>query len=162
MSTTLDTGGPAFPFPVLHGSKAPAGMSLRDYFAAHAPEVPPWFTWAALPQGLNITDALRLQPGYSALTLADLERLRESEHEGDLELVDLPDHLKPIAAAANQAARDSWAARSAAEESRKAKRFFEWRWYYADQVRLGLPLQPFHLKPVPSAVQLILSAFPCL
>lgn len=28
-----DDGGPAFPFPVLHGSGAPAGMSLRDYFA---------------------------------------------------------------------------------------------------------------------------------
>lgn len=29
-------GGPAFPFPELHGSSAPKGMSLRDYFAAQA------------------------------------------------------------------------------------------------------------------------------
>lgn len=31
-----DDGGPAFPFPVLHGSDAPKGMTLRDYFAAKA------------------------------------------------------------------------------------------------------------------------------
>ena len=31
-----NNGGPAFPFPTLHGSDAPAGMSLRDYFAAKA------------------------------------------------------------------------------------------------------------------------------
>ena len=31
-------GGPAFPFPVLHGSNAPTGMTLRDYFAAKAME----------------------------------------------------------------------------------------------------------------------------
>lgn len=31
-----DDGGPAFPFPVLHGSNAPTGMALRDYFAAKA------------------------------------------------------------------------------------------------------------------------------
>lgn len=29
-------GGPAFPFPVMHSNSAPAGMSLRDYFAAKA------------------------------------------------------------------------------------------------------------------------------
>lgn len=29
-------GGPAFPFPVLHGNGAPMGMTLRDYFAAKA------------------------------------------------------------------------------------------------------------------------------
>ena len=31
-----NTGGPAFPFPVLHGRNAPEGMTLRDYFAAKA------------------------------------------------------------------------------------------------------------------------------
>lgn len=31
-----ETGGPAFPFPVLHGRGAPEGMALRDYFAAKA------------------------------------------------------------------------------------------------------------------------------
>lgn len=35
MSTEKD-GGPAFPFPVLHGNSSPTGMSLRDYFAAMA------------------------------------------------------------------------------------------------------------------------------
>lgn len=31
-----ENGGPAFPFPVLHGNDSPEGMSLRDYFAVHA------------------------------------------------------------------------------------------------------------------------------
>ena len=31
-----NTGGPAFPFPVLHGRSAPEGLSIRDYFAAKA------------------------------------------------------------------------------------------------------------------------------
>jgi hypothetical protein len=33
MMSNKNDGGPAFPFPVLHGSGAPTGMSLRDYFA---------------------------------------------------------------------------------------------------------------------------------
>lgn len=109
-------------------------LTVREYFAAHAPEVPAWFAWADLPEGLNITEALRLQPGYRALSLNDLDLMRQSEHDGYLELADLPDRLKPIAALANQASRESWVARGAAEESRKATRFFEWRWYYADQM----------------------------
>jgi hypothetical protein len=36
--SNINDGGPAFPFPTLHGSDAPAGMSLRDYFAAKAME----------------------------------------------------------------------------------------------------------------------------
>ena len=34
-----DTGGPAFPATNHHGHKL-EGMTLRDYFAAHAPEPP--------------------------------------------------------------------------------------------------------------------------
>ena len=35
----IKTGGPAFPHENHHGHKI-AGMTLRDYFAAHAPEPP--------------------------------------------------------------------------------------------------------------------------
>lgn len=47
--TTKDTGGPAFPTPedwTPQGNLIPgsSGMTLRDYFAMHAPnEVPHWF-----------------------------------------------------------------------------------------------------------------------
>jgi hypothetical protein len=108
--------------------------SLRDHFAAHAPEVPPWFRWANLPVGLSITDALRLQPGYLSLSMQDIETLRLSDNDGVLELDDLPTHLHAIAAAANKASRESWEARSAAEKVREPERFFAWRWYYADQM----------------------------
>lgn len=36
-------GGPAFPSVDL-GADVQPGMSLRDYFAAHAPAVPEWFS----------------------------------------------------------------------------------------------------------------------
>lgn len=36
MSEKIKDGGPAFPFPVMHGNNAPSGMTLRDYFAAKA------------------------------------------------------------------------------------------------------------------------------
>ena len=38
MTTEIDDGGPAFPFPLPGGplNSHPAGMSLRDYFAAMA------------------------------------------------------------------------------------------------------------------------------
>lgn len=46
--TDKNTGGPAFPAPeagMEHFSAPSAymGMTLRDYFAAHAPDVPNWF-----------------------------------------------------------------------------------------------------------------------
>ena len=34
MMSKKKDGGPAFPFPVLHGDGAPTGMTLRDYLAA--------------------------------------------------------------------------------------------------------------------------------
>ncbi|HDR9134415.1 hypothetical protein [Burkholderia vietnamiensis] len=47
----IKDGGPAFP---CHTNprpgtlnEAPQGMTLRDYFAAHAPDVPDDFDWAA-------------------------------------------------------------------------------------------------------------------
>lgn len=36
MMSERNDGGPAFPFPSLHGPRAPTGMTLRDYFAAKA------------------------------------------------------------------------------------------------------------------------------
>jgi hypothetical protein len=109
--------------------------SLRDYFAAHAPEVPPWFRWAKLPAGLSITDALKNQPGYLSLTADDLQRLRTADDgDGAFYVEDLPERLRAIAAGANEAAAASWRARSEAEEKLRAERFFAWRWYYADQM----------------------------
>lgn len=42
MST--NNGGPAFPVPNWY-ENTPCGMTLRDYFAAHAPEPPEDFGW---------------------------------------------------------------------------------------------------------------------
>lgn len=50
MTTPTNTGGPAFPEIVTewpgsnyHNTHSVGGMTLRDYFAAHAPEMPEWF-----------------------------------------------------------------------------------------------------------------------
>lgn len=48
MSAPINTGGQAFPsgkvvISSAHAEPANPGMTLRDYFAAHAPEMPEWF-----------------------------------------------------------------------------------------------------------------------
>ena len=72
-------GGPAFPRPLgsISGeewSTAQEGMSLRDYFAAHAPPVPDWF--------------MAKEPDYAALPLPagffdDKEKLEAWRGHGD-------------------------------------------------------------------------------
>jgi hypothetical protein len=73
MSTTYNDGGPAFPVPSVswqqNGQTCTAfgteGMTLRDYFAAHAPQMPSWFemrrqTWYTR----EVVPASQLGPGY--------------------------------------------------------------------------------------------------
>lgn len=78
----IDNGGPVFPTqqiaPPYAAGSLWMGMSVRDYFAAHAPKVPNWF-----------------------ITTTDMKW--DSEKTG----------LDP-------------------EISKKL--FFQWRWYYADQM----------------------------
>ena len=59
--SALNTGGPAFPCDELDQGGPQVyqqfhGMTLRDYFAAHAPEMPKWFRHEAdepIPEGEN-------------------------------------------------------------------------------------------------------------
>lgn len=45
MQDQVNNGGPAFPVPHTNGHDGRNGMTLRDYFAAHAPSKPaPWFS----------------------------------------------------------------------------------------------------------------------
>lgn len=64
---TINDGGPAFPSPAVYDPSreqvhaasaygADPGMTLRDYFAAHAPEVPADFDWANME--CNIVERL--------------------------------------------------------------------------------------------------------
>lgn len=50
----IKDGGPAFPCVIDSYNDVPAhneqGMTLRDYFAAHAPEVPAWFKIDGFPK----------------------------------------------------------------------------------------------------------------
>lgn len=54
----MDDGGPAFPFPVMHGKGAPNGMSLRDYFAAKV--------LCGMATHLSMEDIANLGEGYKS------------------------------------------------------------------------------------------------
>jgi hypothetical protein len=70
MSNKIDTGGPAFPRPVSEdttqgnqhdGNKTVAeqdGMTLRDYFAAHAPNPPSGWIGSSDDENKNIQNLL--------------------------------------------------------------------------------------------------------
>jgi hypothetical protein len=149
----LRNGGPAFPghtvndtdgnlddpFGTLLPPNAQAtysGMSLRDYFAAHAPtEIPAWFVYGddrpPIPHILDIGSALALQPGLADLFDFEQENLRQWLYDGSW---DLEPKLEAIGHAASKAIAESREARRAAEEQREADRYFAWRWHYADNM----------------------------
>jgi hypothetical protein len=140
----IDDGGPAFPIPLTidgpdladHAARGVAGMTLRDYFAAHAPALPVgpedrepvypgWFEFdaeAALgpcppsfpqPEGMTESD-------WNTLTFYAGEGYAEDE-------VDRPD-LIPLA----RELRDRQRARRAWRERRDALKFAAYRYAYAD------------------------------
>ena len=50
-----DNGEPAFPATAPNGNQF-SGMTLRDYFAAHAPEIPPDHWWLRYAKDLQSLD----------------------------------------------------------------------------------------------------------
>ena len=100
------------------------GLTLRDYFAAHAPAVPDWFVWHA--------------PAHPKLEWPRLPKDAPSE---DLDAVscyenagaDLPEHLRWYA-------EKKEAFRYAKEMARNADqtgRVVAWRWHYATAMVAG-------------------------
>jgi len=55
-----NTGGPAFPVPDIDGSAVAEGMTLLDYFAAHASEedIKYW-----MPAGFNLAEVKQIHDG---------------------------------------------------------------------------------------------------
>jgi hypothetical protein len=110
-------------------------LTLRDYFAAQAPDdIPDWFVIDAdeplLPMVLSTSAALNMQPGYADLSETLKKELREWMNDCSWEL-DEPNQ-STIGRAALRAIKESADARDSERRARKERRYFAWRWYYAD------------------------------
>lgn len=130
----FDDGGSAFPTaqspenPNLPGHRdvyAQSGMTLRQYYAAHAPDPPDWFE----PFEIDI-EKLGKPPEIDPAN--DTEKFIVHRWFQDRSIA-VPASLKPKLeeiAAWQKAKRE--AATAAIAES-----FFAWRWYYADMMLSG-------------------------
>jgi hypothetical protein len=99
-------------------------IARRDYFAAHAPDLPDWFVVKDLPA--KPTNALRLHAEAGRIEDKDFMVINQwSRGEGILppELEWLKDEHRLYLEQ-----RDAW------ERDCAALRFFVWRWHYADQM----------------------------
>lgn len=129
MSKMKQNGGAAFPRPI--GQVAPAaggkfnaaqdGMSLRDYFAARAPErIEEWFVYVHPTQRPALL--------FAHLEL-DAEEQRQFEGLGDwINPEDVSEKVRDFAARANAAHE----AAEAYDRGRSRARYCAWRYAYAD------------------------------
>jgi hypothetical protein len=135
-----DSGGPAFPqeWDDGNGKWREHGMTLRDYFAARAPEPPEWFvqTWEAsarvpaLP--LTVPQAIAQHQDAPTLNQADRQRIAEWLNDGSYDLDD--EELDGVAQAIKAQLDRSRSEHIAAMTEHAIAQFFSWRWYYADEM----------------------------
>jgi hypothetical protein len=96
-------------------------MGLLDRLAAHAPvEIPDWFEHEEPPKGFPGMPSVA---GLSGQDRVDAECYLE-------DACDLPDHLKWFGeqVRAHLAGRRQW------KLENEARRYFEWRWHYAEMM----------------------------
>lgn len=130
-----EQGGSAFP----RGVGDRGGMTLRDYFAAHAPvEIPQWFQITdfpplpaepAVPEGLSERGA-KLARDWRNDPIFEL-----SNYAADNEL---PASDEPLLAAYASAMEAWWDAKEEHGRDKEAARFFSWRWHYAAMMVRGV------------------------
>lgn len=130
MTDTAKTGGYAFPVSAGHVDLSgnplnypEFGMTLRDWFATHAPaEIPFWFKHTPLPRPAPA-------PGWDTLATDEhKETARNWLASEDREIDELPDELRPwgeSVLAASVAIAD-W------QQANNVAAFIQWRWAYAD------------------------------
>ena len=132
-----DNGGPAFPqgydyindIPLV----SPTGMSLRDYFAAHAPaEIPTWFYDGFVKKEY---DGPAMPDPDAVENISDRDMCIEWMRDP---VFDLPEHLRRFqnAVKAHRQAMD----RHRSDEH--ARVYIAWRWAYADAMLAARELQP--------------------
>jgi hypothetical protein len=133
-------GGQAFPTPGDELVGRTDGMTLRDYFAAHAPDMPAWYDAAnpptryprAMPEVDRPHDFVEWDEGDDGAgrvtRLSLVARWRSPEPAGGRVAWNLPQSL-----AAYQAQFEAWrAARDRWDRAEAGRRYFAWRYAYAD------------------------------
>jgi hypothetical protein len=118
------------------------GMSLREYFAAHAPAVPDWFEPFAgnepsIPSKLDRAEAMPQVPGFAALSQDHRNYLMAWATSGG-DHWDAPEDVEVFTEAAWKLIEQREAEIREAKQRLAAQRFFRWRWYYADQMLAAL------------------------
>lgn len=109
------------------------GMTLRDYFAAHAPvKAPSWFHHKApfeVPPLLSFKDALLLVPGAAELPIERRNSIINWSSDPIYEMEDTT--LQAMGRAAFILLDESRDKRLAVMEANDAATWFAWRWHYA-------------------------------
>lgn len=124
MSTKPKTGGPAFPLfeACQHGiTRAEYGMSLREWYATHAPQCPEWF---------------KHEPESPCPFVPKPDRLKTSQRD-ELGLLGIWLDASQVDPAVAAFARERDIAESEKRRwinQQKEKKFFAWRWYYAEMM----------------------------
>ncbi len=99
-----------------------SGLSKREYFAAHAPEIPEWFTGKSLDKPKEPKHWEEMPDGSPD------KRILMNWHRDPC--YDLPDHLKYY--------QEAWEGHSVMmgewDRMNVQLRYFQWRVYYADNM----------------------------
>lgn len=98
-------------------------VTRREYFAAHAPDVPKWYSHTpTAPKPDTLSPERHLQG-------EDLEQFRQW-HEGKVQFEALPQkvHTFMLKAQEMKKIQDAWVV------MQQRAKFFAWRWFYADMM----------------------------
>jgi hypothetical protein len=107
-------------------------MTLRDWFATHAPtEIPKWFQWAGQPVPDVPIAGLALQQvnGFDSLSYSQKQTLRAWVRDPAFAL---EDDIADIGDAAAEIRRQAELTRERILRENDAGRYYAWRWAYAD------------------------------
>jgi len=119
------TGGPAFPQndAAVNRINNEAGMTLRDWFATHAPaQIPEWFKHA------TVSWEIPPHPDYTKLEKPEHQELARQWQQDPC--FDLPAELSWYGDKVNE----HLAAKSQRKDADAAARMIQWRWHYADMM----------------------------
>lgn len=126
-----DDAGPAFPFVYDDTKNYEEGMSLRDYFAAHAPnEIPNWFHGERDPAP-DVPDVK--VPDEFANEFSDWRRGPVFDLTDSMQLK-YGKEAADIAEVYESAWQDFWEKYDSWKHVAKLQRYFQWRWHYADMM----------------------------
>lgn len=129
MAITLKDGGQAFPRPAawspsgMTGSSAESGMSMRQYYAAHAPAAPDWFRF----ETDNLPPTVPSVPqGWDTEQRAEFLMIKEGSIDEACAKLEVREFWRIYSPA--RAKLEVW------RMDMRKRKFFAWRWFFADMM----------------------------